>query len=80
MPDSRPDDPEQPIPPTNVRLQIGDRVIPVECVYVGQRGDGIHEWQAPTTLSVIRGNEEAAQLRADQMPPMTAVVLYVTDA
>lgn len=36
----------QPTPPTNVRLNYPDgRTVPVECVYDGKDGDGIHGWR-----------------------------------
>lgn len=69
-----------PQPPENVRLVSPDgRVIPLETVYGGLDGDGMHTWWA--VLSPDIGSVAGWALRADAIPGRTSVgVRLATEA
>lgn len=63
-----------PEPPRNVRIvQPDGQVVPVELVYAGQDGHGIHVWQAVTTVAVQPGS----QIVAEVVPARSQLTLYV---
>lgn len=64
----------QPIPPTNVRIQLDeDRVIPVECVYRGRNADGFHIWEAVAPVAVT--DTPMAYLLVEHLPAATSIVI-----
>ncbi|HEY7009044.1 MAG TPA: hypothetical protein VH395_08900 [Jatrophihabitantaceae bacterium] len=61
-----------PIAPTGGELQLADgRVLPLELVYEGVDGDGIHQWRATAVvgLDVLGG----ATIRFDVLPAHTGI-------
>lgn len=64
----------QPVPPENVRVVVGGREIPVECVYTGRRPEcGCALWIAVMPIGV--GTERDIQLRVDMMPAETEIYI-----
>lgn len=65
--------------PVNVRLVHDDgAVVPLELVYGGQGGDGIHVWLAPLTLGSAHADavrHGRAHLQIDGLSGRTAVVI-----
>lgn len=70
-------EPQDPVPPTNARLEFdnGD-IIPLECTYEGFI-DGMHVWKAVTNIDVT--GRQAARLLFDTIPGYTSIVLEMTD-
>jgi hypothetical protein len=61
----------EPRPPANVRVEYPDgRVVPLECVYLGDRG-GLHTWAAVLVVEA----EDGMRLCCDALPPRTGVVV-----
>lgn len=59
-----------PVPPTNVRLKIGDRELPLECRYAGWNGE-THVWVAVQPW--MFRNFPASHLLIDVLPAHTTV-------
>jgi hypothetical protein len=67
----------RPVPPRNVRVELGDgRVVPCELVYAGF-AEGVHQWRVVTPILIEDG--EGAVLRADLIPGRTAITLPVVE-
>lgn len=64
----------QPVPPTDVRLRIGDQVIPVECTYEGWH-EGRHVWVSTAPAWVERGME--VEVLVGEMPGRTELRVQV---
>jgi hypothetical protein len=68
----------RPVPPRNVRVELGDgRVVPCELVYAGF-AEGVHQWRVVTPVAISDG-EGGAVLRADLIPGRTAITLPVVE-
>jgi hypothetical protein len=67
----------RPVPPRNVRVELGDgRVVPCELVYAGF-AEGVHQWRVVTPIFIEDG--EDAVMRADLIPGRTAITLPVVE-
>lgn len=68
---------EGPEPPRNVRVVLGDVVIPVDLVYAGYDPDsGCNRWRAvvaPSIMDQLMQGGVRVQLQCDLMPAMTTL-------
>jgi hypothetical protein len=61
-------DEDQPEPPEDVRVEIGDKVVAVDCRYKGRDAGGIAVWEI---IDMPRG--KVTGVKAKLIPPKTAI-------